>query len=54
VNAEEEPAGPIDAPQDLAGCFSYAVRLGGCMSILYIIMFAAVFMAAIISLFFFR
>jgi hypothetical protein len=54
VDAEEEPAGPIDAPQDLAGCFSYALRLGGCMSILYIFMFIAIFFAAIISLFFFR
>jgi hypothetical protein len=54
VDAEEEPAGPIDAPQDLAGCFSYAVRLGGCMSILYIFMFTAILFAAIISLFFFR
>ena len=54
MDGEEEPAGPIDAPQDLAGCFSYAVRLGGCMSILYIIMFFAIVMAAFISLFFFR
>ena len=54
MDAEEEPAGPIDAQQDLAGCFSYAIRLGGCMSILYIFMFAAIIMAAIISLFFFR
>ena len=54
MEPDEEPAGPLDAPQDLAGCFSYAVRLGGCMSILYIIMFIAIFFAAITSLFFFR
>ena len=47
-------AGPIDAPQDLGGCFITMFRCGGCMAILYIIMFIAVFLAAIISLFFFR
>ena len=45
---------PIDAPQDLKGCFSYAFRFTGCFSILYIIMFAAIFCAAVISLLFFR
>jgi hypothetical protein len=54
VEPELEPAGPIDAPQDLKGCFSYAFRFTGCFSILYIIMFAAIFAAAIISLLFFR
>lgn len=54
MDSDEGPAGPIDAPQDLLGCLSYAVRLGGCMSILYIIMFAAIILVAIVSLFFFR
>jgi hypothetical protein len=49
-----EVSGPIDAPQDLHGCFVAAVRCGGCMAILYIIMFIAIACAAALSLFFFR
>lgn len=49
-----EPAGPIDAPQDLTGCFLSAFRAGGCMAILYIIMFFAIVAAALLSLLFFR
>jgi hypothetical protein len=49
-----EPSGPIDAPQDLRGCFVTIFRCGGCMAILYIIMFIAVVSAALLSLLFFR
>ena len=51
---EPEPAGPIDAPQDLKGCIAYTFRFTGCFTILYIIMFAAIIAAAILSLLFFR
>ena len=51
---EQDPAGPIDAPQDRLGCASYLFRFSGCFLILYIIMFAAVISAALISLLFFR
>jgi hypothetical protein len=47
-------SGPIDAPQDLRGCFGVAFRASGCMAILYIIMFFAITCAALLSLFFFR
>lgn len=52
----DQPAddGPIDSPQDRAGCLKYAFRLGGCISALYITMFLAIIIAAILSLFFFR
>ena len=55
-SADDAPelTGPIDAPQDLRGCVSTMLRCGGCMSILYIIMFIAVILAAIVSLLFFR
>ena len=46
--------GPIDSPQDRWGCFSYLFRFSGCFLILYIIMFAAIIAAALLSLFFFR
>jgi hypothetical protein len=49
-----EPSGPIDAPQDLSGCFVSMFRCGGCMAILYIFMFIAIIMAAGLSLLFFR
>jgi hypothetical protein len=49
-----DPTGPIDAPQDLTGCVMSIFRCGGCMAVLYIIMFIAIFLAAITSLFFFR
>jgi hypothetical protein len=49
-----EPTGPIDAPQDLKGCFLSIFRCGGCMAILYIMMFFAVISAALLSLMFFR
>jgi hypothetical protein len=49
-----EPSGPIDAPQDLRGCLVSAFRCGGCMAILYIIMFFAIVAAALLSLLFFR
>ena len=52
--ADAEPTGPIDAPQDRRGCLLTMVRCGGCMSILYIIMFIASLMAALLSLLFFR
>ena len=51
---DHEPAGPIDSPQDVKGCLAYIFRFTGCMSILYIIMFAAIIAAAFISLLFFR
>ena len=58
VSSSAEPApeltGPIDAPQDLRGCLNTVVRCGGCMSILYIIMFIAIILAALFSLVFFR
>lgn len=54
MDGELDPAGPIDAPQDHFGCFSYLFRFSGCFLILYIIMFGAIISAAIISLFFFR
>ena len=49
-----EPSGPIDAPQDVRGCLTSIFRCGGCMAILYIIMFSAVILAALLSLIFFR
>ena len=54
--ADEAPelTGPVDAPQDLTGCLLSVVRCGGCMSILYVIMFIAVILAAVLSLLFFR
>ena len=54
MDAAPEPVGPIDSPQDLRGCFNYVFRFTGCFLILYIIMFAAIIAAAILSLFFFR
>ena len=51
---DPEPAGPIDAPQDLTGCFVSIFRCGGCMAILYIFMFIAIIMAEGLSLLFFR
>jgi hypothetical protein len=51
---DPEPSGPIDAPQDLTGCLMSMFRCGGCMAILYIIMFAAIIIAAGLSLLFFR
>jgi hypothetical protein len=53
-DADWEPSGPIDAPQDLRGCFASIFRCGGCMAILYIIMFIAIVLAALLSLLFFR
>ncbi len=55
--SSDEPAeltGPIDAPQDVRGCLTSVVRCGGCMSILYIIMFFAIISAALLSLLFFN
>ena len=49
-----QPAGPIDAPQDLTGCFLSAFRAAGCMASLYLIMFFAIAAAALLSLMFFR
>jgi hypothetical protein len=46
--------GPVDSPQDLLGCFHYFFRLSGCFLSIYIIMFMAIIIAAILSLFFFR
>lgn len=54
MTPDREPVGPIDSPQDLKGCFNYIFRFSGCFAILYIIMFFAIFAAAIISLFFYR
>ncbi len=58
VSSSADPApeltGPIDAPQDVLGCLHTVVRCGGCMSILYIIMFIAIILAALSSLVFFR
>ncbi|HEX6559698.1 MAG TPA: hypothetical protein VF021_09555 [Longimicrobiales bacterium] len=54
MDDEREPAGPIDSPQDRLGCASYLFRFSGCFLILYIIMFAAIIMAAIIGALFFR
>ena len=51
---DPEPSGPIDAPQDLTGCFVSMFRCGGCMAILYIFMFIAIICAAGLSLIFFR
>jgi hypothetical protein len=51
---EWESSGPIDAPQDLKGCVLSVFRCGGCMAILYIIMFIAVISAALLSLVFFH
>ena len=55
-SADDAPqlTGPVDAPQDLGGCLHTMVRCGGCMAILYIFMFIAVVLAAIVSLLFFR
>ena len=39
---------------DPRGCLFSAARLVGCFSILYILMFLAIVMAAVISLLFFR
>lgn len=39
---------------DPRGCLYWAARFAGCMSILYIMMFLAILMAAAISLLFFR
>jgi hypothetical protein len=52
--ADREFSGPIDAPHDLRGCLASVFRCGGCMAILYIIMFIAVILAALLSLLFFR
>lgn len=41
-------------PQDLKGCFTAAFRLAGCMAWLYITMFIAIVLVAILSLLFFR
>lgn len=50
-----ELTGPVDdAPHDVRGCLLSIVRCGGCMSILYIIMFIAVILAAMLSLLFFH
>jgi hypothetical protein len=49
-----EASGPIDAPHDVRGCLVSIFRCGGCMAILYIIMFIAIVLAAILSLLFFR
>jgi hypothetical protein len=46
--------GPIDSPQDRVGCIKYAFRMSGCIAALYITMFLAIIIAAILSLFFFR
>ena len=54
ADSGELATGPIDAPQDVSGCFLAMFRCGGCMAILYIIMFTAIFLAALTSLFFFR
>ena len=54
MDDELSPAGPIDAPQDRLGCFSYLFRFSGCFLILYIIMFAAIICAAVIGFLFFR
>ncbi|HUP89551.1 MAG TPA: hypothetical protein VM100_09380 [Longimicrobiales bacterium] len=54
MSDELDPVGPIDAPQDRFGCFSYLFRFSGCFLILYIIMFAAIILAAVGSLLFFR
>jgi hypothetical protein len=51
---DRQGAGPLDAPHDLRGCLASVVRCGGCMAILYIIMFIAVILAAVLSLLFFR
>ena len=51
---QEEPAGPIDHPQDRLGCFTYLFRFSGCFLILYIIMFFAIIAAALLSLLFYR
>jgi hypothetical protein len=51
---DRAPSGPVDAPQDLQGCFLSIARCGGCMAILYIIMFIAIISAAFLSLLFFR
>ena len=54
MDSDDGPDGPIDNPQDLKGCVSYAFRLTGCFLSIYIIMFVAIVAAALISLFFFR
>jgi len=41
-------------PQDLKGCFLFFFRATGCILWLYITMFLAIAIAAIISLFFYR
>lgn len=41
-------------PQDLKGCFTFAFRATGCILWLYITMFIAIALAAIVSLLFFR
>lgn len=41
-------------PQDLKGCLQFFFRATGCMLWLYITMFLAIFIAAIVSLIFYR
>jgi uncharacterized protein YqhQ len=41
-------------PQDVVGCFWSALRFGCSLSFLYITMFVAILVAAIVSLIFFR
>lgn len=41
-------------PHDLKGCLHFAFRATGCILWLYITMFLAIVIAAIISLFFYR
>lgn len=41
-------------PQDLKGCLYFAFRMTGCMLWLYITMFVAIILAAIVSLVFYR
>lgn len=52
MDDELDPAGPIDAPQDRLGCFTYLFRFSGCFLITYIIMFVAIICAALFGFFF--
>jgi len=45
---------PDEHPQDLRGCLAFFVRATGCILWLYITMFTAILLAAIISLLFYR
>ena len=54
TNTEDEGPYQDEHPQDLKGCFLFFFRFTGCFLYLYITMFLAIIIAAILSLVFYR